>query len=182
MKPERRQGILNRLFEADGQPVAARILAAEFGVSRQIIVKDIAALRTAGVKITSHARGYTVEKAKKAEKVFKVIHTDGETEKELELVVDSGGEVLDVFVYHKFYNKVTAKLNIKTKDDIKKFLEDIAAGKSSLLKNVTSGYHYHTVSAENEAKLELIEEKLKDIGFLAPFQDYEPAEINKDKI
>lgn len=180
MKQERRQEILKRLFEADGQPVAARRLATEFGVSRQIIVKDIAALRMDGVEILSQARGYIVEKAEKLKRVFKVLHTDEETERELGIIVDLGGEVLDVFVYHKFYNKVKAKLNIKTKADINKFLEDIAAGKSSLLKNVTAGYHYHTVLAESEERLELIEERLKAAGFLAPFQDYEPDEITKD--
>ena len=62
---------------------------------------------------------------------------------------------------------------------VKDFLENIATGKSSLLKNVTSGYHYHTVSADSMALLDGIEAQLKEKGFLAPLQEYEPNEINK---
>ena len=56
-------------------------------------------------------------------------------------------------------------------------MEQIATGKSGLLKNVTAGYHYHTVLADSEAILDLIEDKLREKGFLAPIQEYEPAEL-----
>ena len=49
-------------------------------------------------------------------------------------------------------------------------------GKSSLLKNVTSGYHYHTVRADSEEILDLIGQRLKEQGFLAPLQGYEPVD------
>jgi predicted ATPase len=50
-------------------------------------------------------------------------------------------------------------------------------GKSSLLKNVTSGYHYHTIDAESEEILDAIQEELQQKGFLAKLQDYEPVDF-----
>lgn len=180
MKGElRRKGILKRL-SASAEPVSAGSLSREFGVSRQIIVKDIAKLRADGALILSLARGYVLEKKLQYERVFKVIHSDDDVEKELNLIVDKGGTVEDVFIYHKFYNKVTAKLNIKSRLDVKNFLENITAGKSSLLKNVTSGYHYHTVLADSMETLDIIGDELRQNGFLAPLQKYEPDEINNN--
>lgn len=174
----RRQAILNRLSESAG-PVSAGNLSKEFGVSRQIIVKDISRLRADGAHIESFARGYVFEKTAKPRRVFKTIHSDDDVEKELNLIVDLGGRVNDVFVYHKFYNKVTARMNIKSRLDVQNFLDNITAGKSSLLKNITSGYHYHTVSADDVQTLDIIESELKKCGFLAQLQEYEPDEINK---
>lgn len=45
-------------------------------------------------------------------------------------------------------------------------MEDIRQGKSSPLKNITSNYHYHRVSADSEETLDMIEEELKKRGFL----------------
>ena len=176
----RRDGILIRLMQSD-LPVSASSLASEFGVSRQIIVKDISKLREKGNNILSHARAYVIEKNKQCRRVFKVNHGDDETEKELNLIVDLGGAVEDVFIYHKAYDVVTARLDIHSRNDIKNFMHSITSGKSSVLKNVTFGYHYHTVSADNEEILNTIQEKLKEEGFLAPLQEYEPEEINSRK-
>ena len=173
---ERREGIIKVLTLAK-KPVSASSLAEEFGVSRQIIVKDIATLRESGFAVTSYARGYLLEKESKYERVFKLIHTDEETEEELNIIVDLGGVIKDVFVYHKFYNKLTARMDIKSRLDIRKFMDDITSGKSSLLKNVTSGYHYHTVCAESNEILDAVQQRLKERGFLAPFKEYEPIEV-----
>ena len=54
----------------------------------------------------------------------------------------------------------------------------IASGKSNLLMNVTSGYHYHTVFADSVQLLDVIQEKLWEKGFLASLQEHEPVEFN----
>ena len=54
---ERRQQIA-RLLSASQAPISATTLSQELGVSRQIIVGDIALLRAAGQEITATARGY----------------------------------------------------------------------------------------------------------------------------
>ena len=68
-------------------------------------------------------------------------------------------------------------MNIRTRRNVKKFLEGLSSGSSSLLKNVTSGYHYHTICAESEEVLDAIQEELKQKGFLAKLQDYEPVDF-----
>lgn len=177
----RREGIVERLMKSDA-PVPAKLLSEEFGVSRQIIVKDIALLKQKGFPISALSRGYVIDKKQYVKKVFKIIHTEDEVQKELNLIVDLGGCVEDVFIYHKCYNKVSAKLCIKSRLDVERFLENIKSGKSSLLMNVTAGYHYHTVSAEDENTLLIIENELKNKGFLAPLQEYEPEEIKRGEV
>lgn len=82
-----------------------------------------------------------------------------------------------MFVYHKVYGVLRADMNIKSRRDIKNYLEEISSGKSSLLKNVTSGYHYHTILADSEEILDAIQEELQQKGFLAKLQDYEPVDF-----
>lgn len=173
----RRKEIIARLTGASA-PVSASKLAEAFGVSRQVIVQDVALMRAAGHPIASLARGYVLETPSQVRRVFKVQHSDEDTEKELNLMVDAGGIVDDVFVFHKHYGTVRAQLDIKSRYQVKEFMGNITNGKSSLLKNVTSGYHYHTVLADSEETLERIEKSLEEHGFLAPLQDYEPDGVN----
>ena len=175
---ERREHILKQLKESH-QPVSGAGLAKKFAVSRQVIVQDIALLRANGIDIIATNRGYVIQESTSYTRVFKVIHTDEEVEEELNLFVDLGGKIEDVFVYHKVYGIVKANMNIKSRIDVRKYMNDISSGKSSLLKNVTSGYHYHTISADSMENLDLIQEELAKRGFLAKLQDYEPSELNQ---
>lgn len=173
---ERRNMIIQKLEESD-KALSGSVLAKELGVSRQIIVQDIALLRAKGTNIISTNLGYILTQTKEAKRVFKLRHTDEEVSDELSLIVDCGGIVKDVFIYHKVYGTVRAEMNIRSREDVRKFLEKIASGSSSLLKNVTSGYHYHTVLAPGEETLDLIRERLSEKGFLAPLQEYEPVDL-----
>ena len=171
---ERREAIIKTLME-EKKPVSGKRLAETFHVSRQVIVQDISLLRASGHEILSTNRGYVLNEQNVASRVFKVVHSDEQVAEELQLIVDFGGCVEDVFVYHKIYGVIKADMNIRCKMDIKQFLDNIRTGKSRLLKNVTSGYHYHTVSAPTEAHLDVIQEQLAKHGFLARLQDYEPV-------
>ncbi len=173
---ERRNQIIQLLRQSD-VPLSGTQLAGMVGVSRQVIVQDIALLRANTHSIVSTNQGYLLSESATASRVFKVIHSDEEVEEELSLIVDCGGRVEDVFVSHKIYNIVKAPMNIRSRLDVKKFMDNLASGKSSLLKNVTSGYHYHTVTADSEEILDYILEALKERGFLAPLQDYEPVDF-----
>ena len=173
---ERRKKILNILSSAKS-PVAGVKLAKDLDVSRQVIVQDIALLRANGTAIFSTNRGYLIQESKEFSRVLKVVHSDDEVEEELSTIVDAGGHVRDVFVYHKVYGVLRADMNIKSRRDIKNYLEEISSGKSSLLKNVTSGYHYHTILADSEEILDAIQEELQQKGFLAKLQDYEPVDF-----
>ena len=173
----RRKNIIARLTEASA-PVSASRLAEELGVSRQVIVQDVALLRASGYPVASLARGYVFEAPSRIQRVFKVRHTDEETEQELNLIVDAGGVVEDVFVFHKHYGTIRAQMDIRSRYQVQQFMGNISSGKSSLLKNVTSGYHYHTVTADTEEMLDLIRDSLEQHGFLAPLQDFEPDGVN----
>jgi SpoIID/LytB domain protein len=61
---QRRECILTRLSGAQN-PVSASALAAELGVSRQIVVGDVALLRAGGAQIDATPRGYQLHPAEK---------------------------------------------------------------------------------------------------------------------
>lgn len=176
---ERRAKIIKLLTDSP-KALSGAYLARQLNVSRQVIVQDIALLRANGENIVSTNLGYVLSKnSESASRVFKVKHTDEEVQEELCMIVDCGGMVKDIFVFHKVYGTVQASLNIKSREDVRRFMEDISSGKSSLLMNVTAGYHYHTVIADDEKTLDLIQEKLLNRGFLAKLQDYEPVDFRK---
>lgn len=164
---ERREEIIRQMRE-NGDPVAGKTLAADFGVSRQVIVQDIALLRAAGYHIISTNRGYVLSRPSSVSRVLKVHHTDDQVEEELYAVVDLGGRIKNVMVNHKVYGHLEAELQINSRRDARKFIEDIRSGKSSPLKNITSNYHYHTVEADSEEILDMIEDTLAARGFLVP--------------
>ncbi|MCR4866353.1 MAG: transcription repressor NadR [Lachnospiraceae bacterium] len=172
-----RQNSIIEMLKATDSPVSGSTLSEKFNVSRQIIVKDINALKERGFLIISTAKGYVLDHSDDVIRIFKVHHTIDDTEKELNLFVDMGAEVRDVFIYHKVYGEIHAKLNIRSRKDVKDFCSDIANGRSSLLMNTTSGFHYHTVVARDEETMTLIERSLKENGFLAELTDYEPEGV-----
>ena len=169
----RREQIIQILTQTT-VPVSGTELAGRLNVSRQVIVSDMALLRANGHDIISTTKGYYINSRSCIKRVFKLIHSNEEVKEELNMIVDLGGIVDDVFVYHKVYGVVRADMGIKSRRDVLNFIEMIESGKSSLLMNTTSGYHYHTISAEDEDTLNLIFNALKERGFLAPLQDYEP--------
>lgn len=173
---ERRKCILQILTASD-KPVSGISLAKQLQVSRQIIVQDVALLRANGTEILSTNHGYLLQGGQNVSRIFKLIHSDSEVEEELSMFVDLGGYVKDVFVYHKVYGVVRADMNVRSRLDVHNFMKNISLGKSSLLKNITSGYHYHTVFADSEETLDLIQDCLQERGFLAKLQDYEPVDF-----
>lgn len=172
--PERRKLLLSMMRQSRS-PISGSALGKKTGVSRQVVVQDIALLRTEGYPIMSTTKGYYLEQAEQNRYVrtFKVCHTDEQVEDELNAIVDLGGTVLDVMVNHRAYGKMTAALNIKCRRDVRTFVDNIRSGKSTPLLNVTSGYHFHTVSADSEAILDEIEEMLCQKGYLAELLPYE---------
>lgn len=172
---DRRKQLLTLMRESKG-PLSGTWLGKATGVSRQIVVQDIALLRTMGHPIVSTARGYFLAELKQAVRTVKVCHTDAEVEDELTTIVDLGGCVLDVTINHRVYGKVSAPLNIKNRRDIQIFVNDLKTGKSTPLSNVTSGYHFHRIAAEQEDILDEIEEALQQKNYLAEILPYERAE------
>lgn len=164
---ERRKAILALLKETDA-PIAAKDLATRFGVSRQVIVQDLAVIRVANPNIISTYRGYLLQLETTYSREFKLHHTDEQAEEELNLIVDLGGRVENVSISHKFYGRVTAEMNISSRQDVQEYVTALRSGASRHLSNATGGYHYHLVEALSEERLDLIEQALEKGGFLAP--------------
>ena len=164
---DRRRAIVAFLISSK-KAVNGSELAKEFNVSRQIIVQDISALKESGLEIISTHSGYIIQKTGLFERVFKLYHTREQTEDELMTIVDLGGTVVDVYVWHKVYGKVEAPLGIFSRLQVKQFIDGVRSGKSSELMNITGGYHYHTVSADSEAILDKIGRALEQKGYIAP--------------
>lgn len=162
---ERRDLIMQRLRETK-TPVSGTSLAKEFHVSRQVIVQDVAILRAANVEIMSTNRGYILEHEAGASRIFKMCNTDEQTEDALKTIVYYGGIIENDFVNHKVYGRVQVDLNIRSNRDITDFIQTIQSGKSTPLKNITSDYHYHTVSADSEETLDMIEKALLEKKYL----------------
>ena len=197
-KPEVRRKSLLSALRVSTQPLAGGALAEQLGVSRQIIVQDIALLRETGVNIVATTKGYVLageptpggeneatEDAPNSEKpddepfsrTFKVHHSVEQTQDELQTIVAAGGRVKNVSISHRAYGRVTAPLNIATTDDIARFISDIESGKSSPLCTATSGYHYHLIAADSERALEAIGRALAEKGYLAPLLPHEEQEL-----
>lgn len=164
---ERRDCILRELRESRG-PISGTKLAEEFHVSRQVIVQDVAILRAAHMDILSTNRGYIMGGASggTATRIFKMCNTDEQTEDALKTIVYYGGVVENDFVNHKVYGRVSVDLKLRSIRDVAEFIREIRSGKSSPLKNITSDYHYHTVSADSEETLDLIEHALMEKKYL----------------
>lgn len=164
---ERRKAIVNLLLSST-DAISGGKLSEEFGVSRQIIVQDITVLKGSGYDILSTHNGYIIQKSPLKERVFKVHHTTQQTEDELNTIVNLGGTVVDVFVWHKVYGKMVAPLNIFSSMHVKQFIEGVRSGKSTELMNITGGYHYHTVRAESDEILDKIGKALEKRQYIVP--------------
>ena len=192
----RRAAILAALREERG-PLSASRLSERFGVSRQIIVQDIALLREAGANIVATTKGYVLAntaqttaqsatqtmtqnaaeqpavRLNEPARTFKLHHEVEQTREELQTIIALGGRVHNVSISHRAYGRITAPLEIADQADIERFINDIESGKSSPLSTATSGYHYHLVSAPSDEVLEAIGRALADKGFLAPLLPHE---------
>lgn len=169
---ERRAKIL-KILQMSSQPVAGKEFAAKFGVSRQVIVQDMAVLRASTPGILSTTRGYSLQKELLCTREFKLWHPQEETSRELNLIVDCGGSVKNTSISHRVYGRVTVDMDIHSRQDVAEFIDNLKDSQSSVLSSATSGYHYHLVEAASEERLDLIEQRLREASFLAPLKPWE---------
>ncbi len=163
---ERRLLIIDKLKEA-AQPISASTLAAEYSVTRQIIVADIALLRAAGHSISAKNRGYILDSNNCGLiRRIAVKHGKDEVKDEFYAIVDNGGKVLDVIVEHSVYGKISVELNIASRYDADEFVNKITSTGANPLSLLTEGLHIHTLSVPDESRLERIVEKLSELNIL----------------
>ena len=165
----RRIELMNRLKQ-ENRPLSGAELAKEFGVSRQVIVQDIALLRATNRNILSTNKGYVLYDPEHGQslcrRIFAVNHTDAQMQEELYLTVDCGGYVCDVIVEHEIYGQLSADLILKNRRDVDEFIRKIGETADLPLKVLTGNSHLHTVEADSEKILDEIETRLAEKGFL----------------
>lgn len=162
----RRQEIINILAKTS-QPISGSALAKKLGVSRQVIVQDIALLRTEH-PILATAQGYLLYTApgRACRRAFRVKHTSEEIYDELITMVSLGGRILDVIVEHDVYGQLRADLNLSCAQDVDSFCQRLSHSSSGPLFPISAGIHFHTVEAASEEILDRIEDALRRKGYL----------------
>ena len=141
----RRQHIIQVLRSSSG-PVSAGRLASMFGVSRQIIVGDIALLRASGTDITATPRGYILTRTNDG--IIRRIpcrHRPEDMKQELRILVDNGCLVRDVIVEHPIYGQLVGQLDISSRHDVDEFISQVSQSDAAPLSDLTGGIHLHTI-------------------------------------
>ena len=166
---QRRMQILHLLKET-GTPLSGTALAKELGVSRQVIVQDIALIRAENHNILSTNKGYIYrvqsDENTQPKRVFRVRHDTKEVLDEFLTVLELGGTVLDVAVEHEIYGQIRVDLLIETPQDARDFVNKLHDCRDNPLKVLTDDCHFHTIAAPSEKLLDLIQQELKQKGYL----------------
>ncbi|MCB2356827.1 transcription repressor NadR [Clostridium estertheticum] len=164
---ERREYIRNLLVTKDNT-YKGQFLAEKLGVTRQVIVKDIAIIRAEGVNIIATPEGYLIpsEENNFVRRVIAVSHGRNDIYNELECIVKFGGVVEDVTVEHPLYGEIRAMIMIKTLMDIEGFAKKFKESSVQPLSYLTKGIHLHTIKADNEEIIESIIKELKEKNYL----------------
>ncbi|WP_416198994.1 MAG: Transcription repressor NadR [Sporanaerobacter sp.] len=166
---ERRKEVFN-VLKSSKEPVKGTELAKKMGVSRQVIVQDIAILRASGLDIVATPQGYIIFGNEEERKVVRTIvckHSGySEIEDELYTIVDAGGKVLDVIVEHPLYGEIKSPLMISSRLDVDEFVKNLKATKAEPLSSLTDGVHIHSIEIEDEKIFEKIIEELKNKKYL----------------
>ena len=173
MNTGERRGEILKILKQTEVPIAARELAGRFGVSRQVIVQDLAVIRASTPGILSTTKGYVMQQDSSCTREFKVRHSQDKAAQELNLIVDCGGHVKNISISHRVYGRVSAEMDIRSRQDVSEFIQALQNSRSTVLSSATSGYHYHLIEASSEERLDLIRDQLEKAGFLAPLQPWE---------
>jgi len=169
---ERRASIAHAL--ADGACIPGDALARDLGVSRQVIVQDVAVLRAGGLDIVATVRGYLLATSpgpSAARRVITVHHAPEYAVEELTALVDTGARVVDVIVVHPVYGELRAELDLRSRRDVQLWAERCAETGARLLSELTDGTHVHTLEADQEQILDAAEDAVRRLGFLVEPSD-----------
>lgn len=163
----RRAGIM-RVLNSE-KTVTGSSLATQLGVTRQVIVQDMAVLRAQGERVIATPRGYTVLREASTSGIIKLVavkHDREHTKDELYAMVDLGLEVVDVIVEHPVYGQLTGLLSVSNRAEVDQFIRTIDQTSAGLLSSLTNGVHLHTVRGKDKAQFAALEQALRIKGYL----------------
>ena len=164
---ERRQELLRTLRMADA-PVLGSELAQQFGVSRQVLVQDIAILRASGSDVIATPRGYLLRNPEPIahRDVLHLQHDRAALAEEMTILVDLGIRILDDVVDHPVFGALRTDLYVSSRQDVQELVERLEATRSLPLQELTGGRHSHTVESARPDLLAKAREELKRRGHL----------------
>ena len=169
MQAEKRRSAILNILGASQAPISATTLANRLGVSRQIIVGDIALLRAVGAAVSATPRGYVLgapDGFSGVQRLAACSHSSTDMGRELYTIVDAGGEVVDVIVEHPVYGQLTGPLHLRSRADVDQFLRQVEGAEP--LSSLTAGIHLHTLRAPDQTVMERVLAALEREGFLLP--------------
>ena len=164
----RRSAIEKTILEAK-EPVKGSDLAKKYGVSRQVVVQDIALLRAEGKGIIATPQGYVIPSKldKSLEKTIVTRHRkEEELKEELRLMVDLGIKIIDVIVEHPLYGEIRGNLNIQSRLDVDNFMNRLDKMEAKPLAELTDGVHMHTIEVPSEAVFNKLLKELRKKNYL----------------
>ena len=138
----RREQLLQMLRDSTA-PISGSALARSLGVSRQVIVQDIALLRAVNKDILATTKGYVLycQQTEACHRIYCVIE-------------------------HEIYGQITANLILENRRDVAEFCDRLKHSNAKPLNIIAGGTHYHTVEARSEVMLDNIERALREKGYL----------------
>lgn len=163
----RRASIMGILLRES--PITGSSLASRLGVTRQVIVQDMAVLRAQGERVLATPRGYTLLKDAGPPGMIKLMavrHDREHTRDELYTIVDLGLEVLDVTVEHPVYGQLTGLLSLSSRAEVEQFMRTVEETRAGLLSSLTNGVHVHSVRGRDKSQFDAVEEALRKKGYL----------------
>lgn len=163
---DRKEKIIEEIKKSD-KPISASTLAKKLGVSRQIIVGDVALIRASGTNIIATPRGYILDsKQQNQTYTIAVNHSQEQMADELYTIVDLGGCAIDVIVDHPVYGQLTGKLHLSSRYDVDQFIKKVNNNQAKPLSQLTNGLHLHTIQCPNEDTYQRIVSALDEKGYL----------------
>ena len=168
MNSEQRREKIISLLQISDKPISASGFAAEFSVTRQIIVADIALLRASGYHIRAEHKGYVLEKAENPAMLKRIVvkHEKKEVQDELYAIVDNGGKIINVIVHHSIYGKIVAELNLSSRYDVDRFIKHVKETNAKPLLLLTEGLHIHTIAIKDTDSFQRILGQLEAMHIL----------------
>lgn len=163
---DRKEKIIEEIKKSN-KPISASTLAKKLGVSRQIIVGDVALIRASGTNIIATPRGYILDsKQQNQTYTIAVNHSQEQMADELYTIVDLGGCAIDVIVDHPVYGQLTGKLHLSSRYDVDQFIKKVNNNQAKPLSQLTDGLHLHTIQCPNEDTYQRIVSALDGKGYL----------------
>ena len=146
---QRREKVLSLLTE-HSSPLSATAIAKQCGVSRQIIVGDVALLRAAGEQISATPRGYLLHREQGLhQRVIACRHTQEQMEKE-----------------HPVYGQISGQLQLFSRYDVDQFVQKLRTSNAPALCTLTGGVHLHNIQYQHQEDIQRVVEQLREQGLL----------------